>query len=213
MEERPSKRILIVDDEEQIREPSARMLKRRLHADITTVDNGEDGINLAKSMPYDLILLDLHIPKKSGWEVIEEIRKFDPHVFILIITGSGEFTEEQQKIIETKTSGILYKVSFKIEVLIRRIAELLGEEITIDLINTKPDSLKGRPEAREIVHALNGLHGSGRITIDEYFYLLNHGFFKDCTSEQHIERLQLVLKDVHDTLKRAANVVERIRKL
>ncbi len=210
--EQEQKKILIVDDEPAMREAGSRMLKRRLYANIATVDNGEDAIESVRAISYDLILLDLKIPKRNGWEVLEEIRKFNTKIKILVITGVPQFTKEQQEIINNKTSGVFHK-PIVIEKVVKRIAEILGASVAIDPVCILPDNLKGRPEAREIVHALNGIHGSIRISCDEYFYLLEHGHFNTQPHAERIEYLAMILRDVIDNIKRASDVVEKIRKL
>ncbi len=207
-----SKKILIVDDEPAMREAGARMLQRRLRAHISTCDNGQDAIAFTKSNPFDLILLDLSIPIRNGWEVIEEIRKFNMDVLIYVVTGKPQFSSEEQLIINSKTSGAYHK-PVKIEILVERIAELLGQEIAIDPVCIKAEELRGRPEAREIVHSLNGIHGSIRICCEEYFYLLEHGLFDNKSERDRIEYMTMILRDTMDNIKLASHVVERIRKL
>jgi CheY-like chemotaxis protein len=212
MEEEVLKKILIVDDESDYREAGGRIFRRRLRANITTIDNGEDAIELARTNAYDLILLDLSIPKRNGWEVIREIREFDTNVKIVVLTGNPKFTKEEEQIIASQTSGAFCK-PLMIQKLMAKIAELFGESIIIDPIWLKPETLKGRPEAREIVHALNGLNGTMRIRCDEYFYAFEHGFYKDLSSEEHIQSLQHVLKDVLNTIAVSKKTIENIRKL
>ena len=67
-------RILIVEDEEKL----ARLVADRLKRDHYTVDisnDGEDGLYNALSGMYDLIILDIMLPKKDGIEILKELRK------------------------------------------------------------------------------------------------------------------------------------------
>lgn len=66
-------RILIVEDEKK----AASYLKKGLSEHGFSVDialNGEDGLHLAQTEAYDLIILDVMLPEKSGWSVIENLR-------------------------------------------------------------------------------------------------------------------------------------------
>lgn len=82
------KQILIVEDEMNL----ARFLELELKYEgyeITLVDNGQDGLDTAMSQDFDLILLDLMLPKINGLEVCRRIRK-SKQTPIIIITAKGE---------------------------------------------------------------------------------------------------------------------------
>jgi len=71
---RMSMRILVVEDERRL----CNIIKRGLIEEGYAVDSaydGEDGGYLAESTPYDLIILDIMLPKKDGIEVCQELRK------------------------------------------------------------------------------------------------------------------------------------------
>lgn len=55
--------------------------------------DGEAGLKLIREKEYDLILLDLKMPKMSGEEVLKEIRKIRPYVFVVIYTNFSDFTD------------------------------------------------------------------------------------------------------------------------
>ncbi|HJE19664.1 response regulator transcription factor [Aliicoccus persicus] len=82
------KQILIVEDEMNL----ARFLELELKYEgyeITLVDNGQDGLDTALAQDFDLILLDLMLPKINGLEVCRRIRK-TKQTPIIIITAKGE---------------------------------------------------------------------------------------------------------------------------
>lgn len=82
------KQILIVEDEMNL----ARFLELELKYEgyeITLVDNGQDGLDTALAHDFDLILLDLMLPKINGLEVCRRIRK-TKQTPIIIITAKGE---------------------------------------------------------------------------------------------------------------------------
>ncbi|MBG9597741.1 PhoP family transcriptional regulator [Bacillus mycoides] len=82
------KRILIVEDEENIREVCKRYLEREEY-EVYTAVNGTEGWNLFLTYQPDLIILDLMMPKKDGWELCEEIRQ-QSNVPIIMLTAKGE---------------------------------------------------------------------------------------------------------------------------
>ncbi len=78
--------ILIAEDDE----PLARALKKILeenHYEIDLVFNGEDGLNYAKSGLYDVIILDVMMPKKNGFEVVTELRRSHISTPVLLLTA------------------------------------------------------------------------------------------------------------------------------
>ena len=82
------KRILIVEDEENIREVCKRYLEREEY-EVYTAVNGTEGWDLFLTHQPDLIILDLMMPKKDGWELCEEIRQ-QSNVPIIMLTAKGE---------------------------------------------------------------------------------------------------------------------------
>ncbi len=84
---------MIIDDEAAVRN----MLKETLRAEgfaVDVADDGERGAYLAKSNEYDAIVLDNRLPKKSGIEVVREIRAEGRHTPILILSV---LTDARQK--------------------------------------------------------------------------------------------------------------------
>ena len=86
---RRAKRILWVDDEIDLLRPHLLFLQQRgYHVDAIT--NGDDGLALLRKDPYDLILLDEQMPGISGLEVLEVLRREDPHARVVMVSKSEE---------------------------------------------------------------------------------------------------------------------------
>lgn len=83
-----SRKILVVDDEKLI----VKGLRFSLEQDDMKVDcayDGEEALNAAREKEYDLILLDIMLPKLNGFEVCQQIREFSD-VPIIMLTAKGE---------------------------------------------------------------------------------------------------------------------------
>ena len=83
-----SKRVLVVDDEKLI----VKGIRFSLEQDDMHVDcayDGEEALELAKENHYDIILLDVMLPKMDGFEVCQQIRDFS-NVPIVMLTAKGE---------------------------------------------------------------------------------------------------------------------------
>jgi len=82
-------RILIVEDEIRISNLLKLYLEREsYHVDV--VDNGDDGLERALQENYDLIILDVFMPGKDGFTVLEGIRKIKNTPVILLSAQSGQ---------------------------------------------------------------------------------------------------------------------------
>ncbi len=81
-------KILVVDDEANITDVSKRYLEREGYQ-VLIASDGEEAIQKWESESPDLIVLDLMLPKKDGWQVCEEIRHMDD-VPIIMLTARGE---------------------------------------------------------------------------------------------------------------------------
>src|SRR6201997_1378340 len=80
--------VLIVDDEEEIRE-SIELLLNSEGVSTDTAENGADGLKKIEDNLYDAVLLDLMLPGKSGMDVQKDIRRIDPTLPVIIITAIG----------------------------------------------------------------------------------------------------------------------------
>jgi DNA-binding NtrC family response regulator len=81
-----AKKVLIIDDDEAVR----RVLEIHLTGsdyDVSSAKNAREGLELANSECYDLVLCDLKLPDKSGIEVIKELRTEHINLPIVVISG------------------------------------------------------------------------------------------------------------------------------
>jgi DNA-binding NtrC family response regulator len=84
----PKGRILVVDDEADIRESLEALLCLEGYT-VELAHNGGDGLRRAEGANYDIILLDLMMPDRSGMEVLREIRERDVETPVFMITAYG----------------------------------------------------------------------------------------------------------------------------
>ena len=85
-------KILIIEDEKMTAEAVQEALELNgMSAEIA--EDGIRGIEMVKETEYDLILLDLKMPKLSGQDVLKEIRKIRPYVLVIIYTNFSEFAD------------------------------------------------------------------------------------------------------------------------
>lgn len=82
-------KILIVEDEERL----ATLLKKGLEENAFVVDlsfDGEEGLYMAETFPYDAVILDVMLPKFDGFTVLGKLREQEIAVPVLMLTARGE---------------------------------------------------------------------------------------------------------------------------
>ena len=78
--------ILLVDDERDFVESLAERLKIRDYK-VTTAFSGDEAINLIKNNEYDVIVLDVQMPGKSGIETLKELKNLEQLAQVIMLTG------------------------------------------------------------------------------------------------------------------------------
>lgn len=131
------KRVLVVDDEKLI----VKGIRFSLEQDDFVVDcayDGEEALEYARNNPYDIILLDVMLPKLTGFEVCQQIREFSA-VPIIMLTAKGD---DMDKILGleygaddyiTKPFNIL-EVKARIKAIMRRVEVKSSKEETSEFI-------------------------------------------------------------------------------
>lgn len=79
-------RVLVVDDESDFLETIVKRLERR-QIDAAGVDNGRKALDLLENESFDIVILDFKMPEMNGIEALEAIKKVDPAVEVIMLTG------------------------------------------------------------------------------------------------------------------------------
>jgi len=80
-------RVLIIEDEHRLARNIATVLNEQASFAVDISADGEDGLHMAMTNPYDLILLDLMLPKIGGREILRRLRQAGKSVAVLILTA------------------------------------------------------------------------------------------------------------------------------
>lgn len=90
-----SLRILVVDDEERIRVPTAEFMKR-FFSEVVCAEDGKDALKKFTDLgPFDIVLTDIRMPRMTGWELIKELRLIDKKLFIAVTSGAVEDVQNE----------------------------------------------------------------------------------------------------------------------
>ena len=207
-------KILVVDDEKLL----VKGIKFNLENEGYTVDacyDGESAVNMARTGGYDLIILDLMMPKKDGLEACQEIRGFST-VPIIMLTAKGE-TEDKVSGLEMGADDYIVK-PFEVKELLARVHAVLrrtgddgkpqSKKLTFDKLVINLDSYElivdGKkidtpPKEMELLYHLaatpNRVYTRNQL-LDEVW---GFDYFGDSrTVDVHIKRLREKLEGVSD---------------
>ncbi|MFH2012430.1 MAG: response regulator [Pseudomonadota bacterium] len=81
-------RLLLVDDEEDFRTTLASRLRKR-NIDVTDVGSGNEAIELTEKGSFDVAVVDIKMPGMDGIETLRQLKKIDPLVEVILLTGHG----------------------------------------------------------------------------------------------------------------------------
>lgn len=121
------KKVIIVEDDEHI----SKVYEIKLSKEgVTTsvASDGEEAVTKIITEKPDLIILDLMVPKKDGFAVLEEIKK-DPttaHIPVIVLSNLGQ-QKDQERAMALGASEYLIKVDYPIQEVVNKVKGYLGE--------------------------------------------------------------------------------------
>lgn len=80
-------RILVIEDEARVARNIARFLREQANYAVDISNDGEDGLHMATTNPYDLVILDLMLPKVDGWSILRQLRAAGNATPVLVLTA------------------------------------------------------------------------------------------------------------------------------
>ena len=140
-------RMLIVDDDQKLCDVVKRGLEEESYA-VDCVFNGEDGEYYAANTPYDLIILDIMMPKKDGIEVCKALRQKKINTPILMLTAK-DAVADRVKGLDTGADDYLIK-PFAFDELLARVRALLRRDGDSKTSGLKVGGLSMNTVSREV---------------------------------------------------------------
>ena len=114
-------RVLVVEDSVRLQRTLAVALRKSGYA-VDTASDGEEGFWLAESNDYDVIVLDVMLPKRDGLSVLKELRRQGRDIHVLLLTAR-DTVQDRVEGLQTGADDYLVK-PFALEELLARVAAL-----------------------------------------------------------------------------------------
>ncbi|MCH5386081.1 DNA-binding response regulator [Limosilactobacillus reuteri] len=161
-------RILVAEDEQQLSHVlSSAMTASGYQVDIAT--NGQEAVEQAKENAYDVIILDIMMPVKSGLEALREIRATGNRTYIMMLTAMGE---EDDKVtgLDAGADDYLTK-SFSLKELLARLRsrQRRDDSYQVDVLEFGDLTLNGNDQSLESRNSISLTNRENRLL--QYFIL------------------------------------------
>lgn len=200
--------ILVVDDDENARKTLAAILKRKGYT-VEVAQTGKAALELAQNRSLNLILLDIRLPDTNGTELVAPIKRLNPDIAIIMVTGFASVENSIQSM-NAGASGYLKKPINTSEML-AKIHDLLERQ---DLIREKRQAEQALKESEERYRSIIELNNAGyfRIDADGLFWEVNqawltmHGY----SSRDEIIGKHFTFTQVEKDINQAKSIVNQL---
>src|SRR4030042_2565133 len=116
-------RVLLIDDEEELVLPLVERLMLR-GIEVEGVHSGGDAIGRVQEKKFDVVVLDMKMPGIGGLEVMKRIRREQPGIKFILMTGRGSLEEGEEGMQEGAFAYLLKPIN--IEDLMKKMMEAIG---------------------------------------------------------------------------------------
>ena len=120
-----SKTILFVEDEPTLQKVAGEILRQEGFI-VKSATDGEEAMRIIKTEKPDLVLLDLILPKKDGFEVLKEMKADTQTKDIpVIILTNLEGTQDVERALELGAMNYLVKANYELDDIVKRVKDVL----------------------------------------------------------------------------------------
>jgi len=137
-----TEKVLLVDDEEEFVETLAERMRNR-GMEVATSNSGGEALELVDEEPYDVVVLDLQMPGMDGIEVLERIKRRQPDIQVVLLTGHATV----EKGVEAMKHGALEFLEKPID--LSKLSEVIHKAKAEKMILVEQDT---EERIREILH-------------------------------------------------------------
>lgn len=121
-------RLLLIEDDARLRATLSELL-RQSGFEVAEAEEGEEGLRLHRQQPADLVITDLIMPGREGMETILELKRIEPGIKIIAMSGGGRVrAAEYLPVAAAAGADRVLEKPFGIERLLELIRELLAAD-------------------------------------------------------------------------------------
>lgn len=124
MDNAAKKKILVIEDDRALQNALVEILAKEGYETVSAFD-GEEGVGKATTETPDLILLDIILPKKDGYEVLDELKKGSCKDTPVLILTNLEEIDNVQKALDLGATTFMVKSDFSLRDIVEKIKENL----------------------------------------------------------------------------------------
>lgn len=203
-------RILITEDEKDLADALARGLRQQGYAADIAID-GEEALAMVEVNDYDLIILDLNLPKIDGVEVCQRIRAAGSPVGILMLTARSSLDDRVNGLDQGADDYLVKPFHFpellaRVRAILRREGETRDPILRIGDLVLDPNAIKGYYRGSEIVFTTKEfaileylMRNAGRVISQEE--LLEHVWNED--ANMFTQAVKVHIKNIRNKLNTA----------
>lgn len=119
------KKILFIEDEPTLQKVAGEVLRQEGY-DVKSILDGAEGLKAVKEEKPDLVLLDLILPSKNGFEVLKEMKEDDSTKDIpVIILTNLEGSQDVEKALELGATTYLVKANYELDDIVKKVKDTL----------------------------------------------------------------------------------------
>ena len=149
-----SMRILVVEDDHKIASAIKRGLERQSYA-VDVCYDGEDGMTMATTEPYDLVILDRMLPKTDGMNILKSMRDSSIHTPVLMLTAKDRVLDRAEGLNAGADDYLIKPFAFieliaRVRALLRRPQESTENSINSDGVEMDRDSFVAKRHGKNI---------------------------------------------------------------
>ncbi|MCH3921312.1 response regulator transcription factor [Limosilactobacillus sp.] len=176
-------RILVAEDEQQLAHVLATAMRTKGYQ-VDVVGDGQAAVDHAQENPYDVIILDIMMPVKSGLEALKEIRASGDSTYVMMLTAMGE-EDDRVNGLDAGADDYLTKPFSLKELLARlRSRERRSEEFNRDVIQFGDLTLNSNDQSLESHNSISLTRKESRLL---QYLILNAG--KSLTAEELVNHV------------------------
>lgn len=147
-------RILVVEDDHKIAQALKRGLERQSYA-VDVCFDGDEGVSMATTEPYDLVILDRMLPHTDGLSILESMRKADIHTPVLLLTAKDRVLDRVEGLNAGADDYLVKPFAFveliaRVRALLRRPKEALETKIQTNGVELDRDTFSAKRGGKSI---------------------------------------------------------------